>query len=75
VNGAIEAWIKEQPRMTFINVFPAMLGTDGLPKPDIFLEDRLHMNAGGLRNLEGNRRADPAQIIFLFIFLLNRGRG
>jgi lysophospholipase L1-like esterase len=47
VNGTIEAWIKEQPRMKFINVFPAMLGADGLPKPDIFLEDRLHMNAAG----------------------------
>jgi len=52
VNGAIEAWIKEQPRMTFIKRLPAMLGTDGLPKPDIFLEDRLHMKRRGLRNLK-----------------------
>lgn len=33
--------------LTFINVFPLMLGADGLPKPDIFREDRLHMNAKG----------------------------
>lgn len=33
--------------MTFINVFPLMLGPDGQPKPDIFLADRLHMNAKG----------------------------
>ena len=47
VNSAIEAWIRDQPRMKFINVFPHMLGADGLPKPDIFLEDRLHMNPAG----------------------------
>lgn len=34
-------------RLSFINVFPLMLGTDGLPKPDIFREDCLHMNAKG----------------------------
>jgi lysophospholipase L1-like esterase len=32
---------------TFINVFPLMLGPDGLPKPDIFVADRLHMNPKG----------------------------
>jgi lysophospholipase L1-like esterase len=31
----------------FINVFPLMLGPDGLPKPDIYVSDRLHMNAKG----------------------------
>ncbi len=33
--------------ITFINVFPLMLGPDGQPKPDIFVEDRLHMNLKG----------------------------
>ena len=47
VNSAIEAWMKEQPRMKFIDVFSHMLGADGLPKPDIFVEDKLHMNAAG----------------------------
>jgi len=31
----------------FVDVFPLMLGPDGQPKPDIFREDRLHMNAKG----------------------------
>jgi lysophospholipase L1-like esterase len=31
----------------FINVFPLMLGTDGKPKPDIYVADGLHMNAKG----------------------------
>ena len=47
VNAAIETWIGEQPGMKFINVFPHMLGADGLPKPEIFVEDKLHMNAAG----------------------------
>jgi len=33
--------------MDFINVVPLMLGADGRPKPDIFVTDRLHMNAKG----------------------------
>lgn len=33
--------------LTFIDVFPLMLGPDGQPKPDIFVADRLHMNPNG----------------------------
>ena len=49
LNAMIEAFIKEQPRMKFINVFPRMLGDDGLPRPEIFLPDKLHMNADGYK--------------------------
>ena len=31
----------------FINVFPLTLGPDGRPKPDLYVEDRLHLNAKG----------------------------
>ena len=31
----------------FVNTFPLMLGPDGLPKQDIYVEDNLHMNAKG----------------------------
>jgi len=33
--------------IAFINVFPLMLGADGEPLPDIYVADRLHMNAKG----------------------------
>jgi lysophospholipase L1-like esterase len=46
-NRMIEAHTKTDPRLMFINVFPKMLGEDGQPRPDIFVEDRLHMNAKG----------------------------
>jgi lysophospholipase L1-like esterase len=36
-----------QDHLTFINVFPATLGEDGKPKPELFRADRLHMNARG----------------------------
>jgi lysophospholipase L1-like esterase len=46
-NRAIADWMATDPRLTFIDVFTHMLGADGLPKPDIFVDDRLHMNAKG----------------------------
>ncbi|MBI5772145.1 MAG: hypothetical protein HZA89_00195 [Verrucomicrobia bacterium] len=47
LNHLVEAFTKTDPRLAFINVFPAMLGADGLPLPDIFVSDQLHMNAKG----------------------------
>ena len=46
-NTLAEAFLKERPRAHFINVFPKMLGANGLPLPNIFVEDQLHMNAEG----------------------------
>jgi len=46
-NGLISSWITTQDHLTFINVFPATLGENGQPRPELFLADRLHMNARG----------------------------
>jgi lysophospholipase L1-like esterase len=46
-NKLIEDFIQQDSRLTFINVFPEMLGPDGKPKPDIFVSDKLHMNQKG----------------------------
>ena len=46
-NGLISSWILTQNRLSFINVFPATLGQDGQPKPELYLPDRLHLNAQG----------------------------
>jgi lysophospholipase L1-like esterase len=48
-NALIEAFTKEQPNLKFIDVFHAMLGEDGLPRPEIFSADQLHMNAEGYK--------------------------
>ncbi|MEO6184467.1 MAG: SGNH/GDSL hydrolase family protein [Verrucomicrobiota bacterium] len=46
-NKLIEDFCKKKSKLKFINVFPEMLGADGKPKPDIFVADKLHMNANG----------------------------
>jgi lysophospholipase L1-like esterase len=47
VNRRAEALLAQDPRNRFLDVTSAMLGADGLPKPDIFVEDQLHMNRKG----------------------------
>jgi lysophospholipase L1-like esterase len=46
-NQAIRQYVSTDPTLDFIDVFPSMLGSDGQPKPDIFQDDRLHMNRKG----------------------------
>ncbi len=46
-NALIAGYCRTEPHLQFIDVFTAMLGPDGMPKPDIFVDDRLHMNAAG----------------------------
>lgn len=46
LNALAEAFCRRH-HITFINVFPLMLGPDGQPKPDIYVADRLHMNPKG----------------------------
>jgi lysophospholipase L1-like esterase len=46
-NRLIENYTARDGLLSFINVFPSMLGPDGQPRPEIFLADRLHMNAQG----------------------------
>lgn len=48
-NALIADYIKGQPGLKFIDVYPRMLGADGLPLPNIFVADRLHMNAEGYK--------------------------
>lgn len=46
-NELIANHARGNPKLVFINVFPHMLGEDGQPRPELFVEDRLHMNAKG----------------------------
>ncbi|HSI11874.1 MAG TPA: SGNH/GDSL hydrolase family protein [Chthoniobacter sp.] len=49
LNTMLESYIKGKEDMKFINVFPRMLGSDGLPRTEIFVADRLHMNPEGYK--------------------------
>jgi lysophospholipase L1-like esterase len=46
-NELIREFTKTGRQLKFIDVFPHMLGDDGQPRPEIYLDDRLHMNEKG----------------------------
>lgn len=46
-NEKIRARMGSDERACFLDVAPAMLGEDGQPRPELFLEDGLHLNARG----------------------------
>ena len=46
-NALIAADIARDARATFVNVFPAMVGANGHPRPELFVDDSLHMTAAG----------------------------
>ncbi len=46
-NTRIKKYLKKKKHTTFISVWKSMLDADGKPIADIFIEDKLHMNAKG----------------------------
>ncbi|MBP7141150.1 MAG: hypothetical protein KBA71_04540 [Opitutaceae bacterium] len=47
LNRMMRDYLSRDSRDAFVDVVPAMLRTDGTPKPDIFVSDQLHMNRKG----------------------------
>lgn len=47
LNSEIEWWTRAQKNVGYIDVWTPMLGRDGKPRPEIFREDKLHLNAEG----------------------------
>ena len=43
-NALIESVCDDDPRMTFLDVSHALLSNDGHPRPEIYLEDGVHLN-------------------------------
>jgi lysophospholipase L1-like esterase len=46
-NRMIRDFISKDDHFQYIDTYPAVIGEDGKPKPDIYIADRLHMNAKG----------------------------
>ena len=46
-NRLIQAYSRTVPGLSYIDTASAMLGADGLPRPEIFVADKLHMNTNG----------------------------
>jgi lysophospholipase L1-like esterase len=48
-NELLRRFVESDPRLTFIDVFTPMLGPDGKPIPEHFVEDGLHLTPAGYR--------------------------
>lgn len=46
-NELIRIFLKKQTKAAYIDVFSAMVDEQGIPKPELFVDDRLHMNKKG----------------------------
>lgn len=46
-NQLIRAYLKKQPKTKYVDVYSKMLLANGRPKPQIFIQDSLHMNQQG----------------------------
>ena len=46
-NELIRARAESDPLVTFIDPGPAMLGADGTPRPELYVQDMLHLNHAG----------------------------
>ena len=47
LNGRIKAYTKTDARLTFVDIWGEMLGSSGKPRPELFVDDQLHMNERG----------------------------
>ena len=46
-NREIADYISEHHDLVFIDTFPGLLDKEGKPRPELYVKDRLHMNAKG----------------------------
>lgn len=46
-NTLVRAYTATDPRLGYVDIFPAMLGKDGKPRPELFRPDGLHMTPAG----------------------------
>ncbi len=46
-NGLLKQSCQEDERLIYVDIASAMLGEDGMPIADLFVEDALHMNRQG----------------------------
>jgi lysophospholipase L1-like esterase len=48
-NALVAHYVQTVPNARYIDIFNPMLTADGLPRPELFLADRLHLNEAGYR--------------------------
>src|SRR6476660_7138199 len=48
-NALVQQYCASHPHLTFVDIVPQMLGTDGKPRKELRLEDGLHMTPAGYK--------------------------
>ena len=48
-NALLASYVQTVPNARYIDIFNPMLTAEGLPRPELFLADRLHLNEAGYR--------------------------
>jgi lysophospholipase L1-like esterase len=46
-NSLVKAYIADKPYLDYIDIFHPMLNAEGLPRPELFSPDELHLNSSG----------------------------
>ena len=46
-NDLIQKFIRQNPKLEYIDIFTPMIGKDGKPRPELFIDDGLHLNVQG----------------------------
>ena len=52
-NTMVEQFAKNRPSLRYVDISPQLLGADGQPDPNLFVEDKLHMNSSGYERWTG----------------------
>ena len=50
-NAFIEAYIRATPHLKYVETYDMVLGADGKPRPELFVEDQLHFTPAGYKLL------------------------
>ncbi|MEI8289666.1 MAG: GDSL-type esterase/lipase family protein [Verrucomicrobiota bacterium] len=56
LNNLVGAYIAGKSWLQYVETYDLPLGTNGLPRPELFVSDRLHFNAAGYKLLAGRVR-------------------
>ena len=51
LNTLVQDFVRQTPRVKYIETYSMSLGPDGQPRPELFVADRLHFNAEGYKLL------------------------
>ena len=51
VNKMVEDFVRGKPHLKYIETYDLVLGNDGKPRAELFVEDKLHFNAEGYKLL------------------------